>query len=179
MGSRANSNQEFIGIMCIKYYFPLQICWQCNNIFFSFFHFSFHHFQFLSSLSQYSSSYFLPDYPNNFFTVNLPGSSPLLYTPFSLSCWFISSLSLLYSFLNSLITSFAFSKFSFSSQVLDSAVNPFYLTRYLFFSLTHHLFKILSTSYSSSSSIITGAGCSFFCPFTCPMYLCILLVMTW
>ena len=57
-------------------------------------------------------------------------------------------------------------------------MNPFYYTRYLSFPLTLHLFSILSTFYSSSPSIITRAGCSFLCPFTCPIYLCILLMFT-
>ena len=34
--------------------------------------------QFLSSLLQYSSLYFLSDYPNNIFAMNLPGNSSLL-----------------------------------------------------------------------------------------------------
>ena len=89
-------------------------------------------------------------------------------------CLYIILISLSYSF----IASLAFSKFSSPSQVSDSAMNPFYCTRYLSFPLIHHLFSILSTFYSSSPSIITGAGCSFFCPFTCPIYLYILLTLT-
>ena len=139
---------------------------------------SFHCFQFLSSLLQYSSLYHLSDYPNSFFAVNHPGSSPLLNVPSSLSCHLISSMSRWYSFLYSLNASFAFSRFSLSSQVSDSAMNPFYRTRYLSFSRICHLFRILSTSYSSSPSITTGAGCSFLCPSTCSTYLCILLTLT-
>ena len=138
----------------------------------------FHLLQFLSNLAQYSLSYFLSDYPNNFLVVNLPGNSPLLNVSFSFFYLLISSMSLLYSFSNSSITSFAFPRFSFPSQVSDSTINPFYCTRYLFFSLNHCLFNILSTSHSSSPLIVTGAGCSFFCPSTCPMYLCILLMFT-
>ena len=89
-----------------------------------------------------------------------------------------SSISCQYSLLNSLIASFAFFKFSLSSHVLDSAINPFHCTKYLSFPLIHHLFNILSTSHSSSPSIITGAVCSFFCLSTCPMCLCILLTLT-
>jgi len=72
-----------------------------------------------------------------------------------------------YSFSNSSIAFFAFLKFSFPSQVSNSAVNPFHHTKYLFFPLIFYLFSILSTFYSSSPLIITGGGCSFFCPFTC------------
>ena len=134
--------------------------------------------QFLSNFSQYSLSYLLSNYPNNFLTMNLPGNSPLLNIPSSLSCLLMSSISLLYSFSNSSIASFAFSKFSFPSQVSASAVNPFHRTRYLSFSLICHLFNILLTSHSSSPLIITGVDCSFLCPSTCPMYLCILLTFT-
>ena len=129
---------------------------------------SFHLFQFYSNLPQYSSSYLLSDHPNNFFTVNLPGSSFLLNILSSLSCFLTSFISHQYFFSNSSTTSFAFPKFSFSSQVSDSAVNPFNFTKYLSFSLIHCLFRILSISYSSSPSIITGASCSFLCPSTCP-----------
>ena len=87
-----------------------------------------------------------------------------------MSCW--------YSLPNSSTTSFVFPRFSISSQVSDSAVNSFHCTKYLSFPLTYCLFSILLTSYSSSPSIITGAGCFFFCPSTCPMYLCILLTFT-
>ena len=112
----------------------------------------FHLFQFHSNLPQYSLSYLLSNYPNNFFAVNLPSSSSLLNIPFSLSCLLISSISRWYSFSNSFTASFAFSKFSFPSQVSDSAVNPFHLTKYLSFSLICYLFRILSTSHSSSLS---------------------------
>ena len=138
----------------------------------------FHCLQFLSNLPQYSLSYFLSDHPNNFFAVNLPGNSPLSNIPFSFSCQFTSSMFYQYSLSNSSIASFVFPRFSLSSQVSDSTVNPFHCTRYLSFSLIHHLFKNFSTSYSSSPSIITGVGCSLFCPSTCPTYLCILLTLT-
>ena len=141
-------------------------------------HFSFHHLQFLSSLPQYSLSYLLFNHPNNFLAVNLPGNSPFLNTLSSCSCLVISSISCRYSLLNSLIASFAFFKFSLPSHVSDSTVNPFHHTKYLSFPLICCLFNILSTSYSSSPLIITGASCSFFCPSTCPTYLCILLTLT-
>ena len=130
----------------------------------------FHRLQFLSNLPQYFWSYRLFDHPYNIFAVNFPGNSLRRNVPSSRSCLATSSISCRYSFSNSSIASFAFSKFSFPSQVSDSAVNPFQCTRYLSFPLTRHLFKILSTSHSSSPSIITGAGCSFFCPSTCPTY---------
>ena len=138
----------------------------------------FYFFQFLSSLLQYSWSYHLSNYPNSFLAVNLPGNSSLLNVPFSLSCQFISSMSLQYSFSNSSTASFAFSKFSLPSQVLDSAIKPFYLTKYLSFPLICRLFRIFSTLYSSSSLIMTRVGCFFLCPFTCPTYFCILLTLT-
>ena len=158
-------------------------------VFFSFFfiisivlHFlalsSFYLFQFLSNLVQYSLSYFLSDHLNNFLAINLPGNSPLLNVTSSLSYLLMFSISLLYSFSNSSITFFAFSRFSFLSQVSDSTVNPFYHTRYLSFSLIHYLFNILLIFHFSSPSVMTGASCSFLYSFTCPMYLCILLIFT-
>jgi len=133
----------------------------------------FHHLQFLSSLLQYSSSYCLFVHLNNFFAVNHPGSSPLLNVPSSFSYYLMSSMSHQYSFSYSSIASLAFSRFSLPSQVSDSAVNPFHHTKYLSFSHICCLFRILSTFHSFSSSIITGAGCSFLCLSTCPTYLCI------
>ena len=138
----------------------------------------FHHLQFLSNLLQYSWLYLLSDYPNSFLAVNLPGNSPLLNIPSLCSCYATSSISLWYSFSNSSITSCVFFKFSLPSYVFDSTVNPFQCTKYLSFPLTHCLSRILSTSHSSSSSIITGAGCFFLCLSTCPMYHCILLTLT-
>ena len=138
----------------------------------------FHHLQFLSNLPQYSLLYCLSNHPNSFFAVNHPGSSPLLNIPSSLSYHLTSSVSRQYSFSNSLTVPFAFSKFSIPSQVSNSTVNLFYCTRYLFFPLIHHLFNILLISHSSSPLIMTGASCSFLCPSTCSMYLCILLTFT-
>ena len=138
----------------------------------------FHRLQFLSNLPQYSWSYRLSDHPYSIFAVNLPGSSPRLNVISSHSCRATSSMSCRYSFSNSSIASFAFSKFSLPSQVSDSAVNPFHRTKYLSFPLTFLLFSIHSTSHSSSPSIMTGASCSFFCPSTCPTYHRILLTFT-
>ena len=138
----------------------------------------FHCLQFLSNLFQYSWSYHLSDHPYNFFAVNFPGNSPHRNVSSSRSCRATSFMSRRYSFSNSSIASFAFSKFSLPSQVSDSAVNPFQRTKYLSFPLTFLLFSIRSTSHSSSSSIMTGAGCSFLCPFTCPTYHRTLLTLT-
>ena len=138
----------------------------------------FHCLQFLSNLPQYSLSYLLSNHLNSFFVVNYPGSSSLLNIFFFLSCHLTSSISYWYSFSNFLTTPFAFSKFSIPSQVSDSTVNSFYCTRYLSFSIIHCLFNILLTFHSFSSSIMIGASYSFLCPFTCPMYLCILLMLT-
>ena len=139
---------------------------------------SFHHLQFLSNLVQYSLSYLLCDQPNSFLAVNHSSSSPLLNILSFFFCLLMSSISHQYSFLNSSTAYFAFSRFSIPFQVSDSAVNPFYCTRYLSFPLTCYLFNILSTSYSFSPSIITGVGCSFLCPSACPIYLHILLTLT-
>ena len=138
----------------------------------------FHLLQFLSNLVQYSLLYLLSNHPNSFLTMNLPGNSPLQNVPSSFSCLLTSFMSLLYSLSYSSIVSLAFSRFSFPSQVSDSAVNPFHHTRYLSFPLIRCLFNILSTSHSSSLSIMIGAGCSFLCPSICPTYLCILLTLT-
>ena len=51
----------------------------------------FHCTQFLSNLAQYSLSYLLSDYPNNFLAMNCPGNSPLLNIPSSFSCFLTSS----------------------------------------------------------------------------------------
>ena len=138
----------------------------------------FYRLQFLSNLAQYFLLYLLSDHPNSFLTINLPGNSPLLNVPSSLFCFLTFFISCQYFFLNSSTASFVFSKFSFSSQVLDLAVNPFYHTKYLFFLLTHCLFRILLIFYSFSAPITTGAGCFFLCPSTCPTYFCILLIFT-
>ena len=122
-------------------------------------------------------SHDISDYPNSFLVVNLSGNSSLLNISSSHSCLVTSSMSHRYSFSNSLIASFAFFKFSLSSQASDFAVNPFQCTRYLFLPFTRCLFNILFTSHSSSL-IITGAGCSFLCSSTCPTYRHILLTFT-
>ena len=134
--------------------------------------------QFLSSLAQYSLLYLLSNHPNSFLAVDHPSNSPLLKVPSSISCLLMSSISCQYSFSYSSIASFVFFRFSLPSQMSDFVVNPFHHTKYLSFPLTHHLFSILLTFHSSFPSIMTRASCSFFCPLTCPTYLCILLVFT-
>ena len=138
----------------------------------------FHCFQFLSILLQYSLSYCLSDHPNSFFAINCSSSSSLLNVPSPLSCCLTSSMPCWYSFSYSLTASFVFFRFFFPFQVSDSAVNPFHHTRYLSFPCIHCFFRILSTSHTYSPLITTGAGCSFLCPSTCSIYLCILLTLT-
>ena len=94
-------------------------------VFLSLGHLPFHHLQFLSNLPQYSWSYLLFDHPKSFLAMNLPSNSHLSNIPSSHSCFAISSWSCQYSFSNSSIASFAFFKFSLSSQVFNSAMNPF------------------------------------------------------
>ena len=130
--------------------------------------FLFHHCQFSSNFFQYSCSYFFSPHPYNNFAVYFPGN-PLLYMFFSssLSCRRVSSSSSLpYSLSNSSTNSLVFLRFSLLSQVSSSAVHPFYCTRYLSLPHTLLLFIIFSTSHSSSLSITTGCGISFFCPST-------------
>ena len=57
-------------------------------------------------------------------------------------------------------------------------MNPFYYTRYFSTPLTFLLFKILSTSHSSTLSTSTGFPSSLFCPFTCSLYYTTQLTLT-
>ena len=130
--------------------------------------FLFHHHQFSSNLFQYSCSYFFSLHPYNNLAVYFPGN-PLLNTHlFSSVSYHLasSSSSLLYFFSNSSIRSLAFLRFFLLSQVSSSAIHPFHHTKYLSLPRTRLLFIIFSTSHSSSSSITTGCGISFFCPST-------------
>ena len=111
---------------------------------------------------------FLHPYIN--FAMNSLGNSQLnSLSSFSSSCYLSSSTSSLYFLSNSSTNSFAFPKSSLFSQVFSSAVYPFHLTRNFSFPLTVLLFKIFSTSNSSSPSIMTGFGSIFFCPSTCSL----------
>ena len=125
----------------------------------------FHHFQFFSNFLKYSVSNFLSSYSYNIFAVYFPGNSFLLKsfssTISNFSCYLTSASILL---LNSATNSFVFSKSSFFFQLLCSAMNPFYHTRYFITLLILLLFKIFSTSYSLTFSTSTGFTSSFSCP---------------
>ena len=142
--------------------------------------FFFHCLQFTSIHLQYSLSYFLFFYLYNILAMYLPGNSLLnVLLSSSSSCHLTSSSSSLqYSFSNSSTNSIAFFKFSLLSQVSSSVIHPFYHTRYLSFPCTFLLFIIFSTSHSSSSSITTGYGASFFWPSTCDLYHRTQLILT-
>ena len=182
-----------MGIANVFYFVVVFFCllfYSQISLFNFFFLFLYHFYCFLSSCScffpsspisnlvQYSSLYFLFDYPNNFLAINLSSNSPFLNIPSSLFCLLISFMSLLYSFSNFSIASFALPRFSFLFQVSDFAINPFYYTRYLSFSLIHYLFNIFSTFYFSFPSIMTRASCCFFYLSTCPTYFHTLLILT-
>ena len=91
----------------------------------------FHYFQFFSNFLKYSVSNFLLSHPYNIFTVYFPGNSSLLKsfssTISNFSCHLTSASILL---LNSTTNSFVFSKSSFFFQLLCSAMNLFYHTKY-------------------------------------------------
>ena len=135
---------------------------------------SFHFFQFLSNLFKYSSSNFWSSHPYNNFAIYFPGNSILLYSSTSPSCLLTSTPPRS----NSSINSSAFFKFSLLSQVSPSAVKPFHYIKYFTTPLVFFLFSIFSTFHSSTSSISTGFPSSFFCPFTCSLYLTIWLTFT-
>ena len=93
------------------------------------------------------------------------------------SCHLTFSSSLQYFLSNSLTNSIVFFKFSLLSHISSSAVHLFHHTKYL--SLPHTLlFMIFSTSHSSSPSITTSCGASFFCPSICDLYFRTLLTLT-
>ena len=128
---------------------------------FSFRETAFHLCQFLSNFLKYSSSNLPSSHPYNIFAINFPGNSPLLKSlssAFSIfSCFLISVLPS-----KSVNASSAFFELSFLSQVSPSAVNPFHRTRYFSTPLTFFLFKIFSTSHSSTPSTSIGFPSSFF-----------------
>ena len=132
---------------------------------------SFQCLQFLSNFFKYSSLNFLLSHPYNSLAVYLLGNSPLWS---SLTLFILSSYISSYSSINS----FVFFKFSFFFQVFSSTVYPFHLTKYSYFLCLFFLFNSLSTLYSFSPSIITGAGGIFSCPLTYSLYLYILLTFT-
>jgi len=127
-----------------------------SKVLFPLAHSPFYYLQFFFNLSQYFLLYCLFDYPNNFFTINCPGSFSLLNVLFSLFCYLTSFMSYQYFFSNSSTTPFAFSKFSILSQVSDSTVNSFYHTRYLSFSLIHYYYETASKKETLSHTSINS-----------------------
>ena len=79
---------------------------------------------------------------------------------------------------NSATTSFVFPKSFFLSHISCSTINLFYYTKYLTISFIFPLFKIFSTSHSSTPSTFTGFTFSTFCPSTCFLYYTIWLTFT-
>ena len=147
---------------------------------------NFHLCQFLSNFLRYSASNFLSFYPYSIFAIYLSGntillnssalwSDPSFCSQFT-SSYFLISILILPS--NSSTNSFVFFRSSFLSHVSPSVVNPFYCTRYFSTPLIFFLFKILSTSYSFTSSTFTGFPSSLFCPFTYSLYHTIQLTLT-
>ena len=147
---------------------------------------SFHLFQFLSNFFKYSFSNFLLSHLNNNFAVYFPGNSLLLNSSalgFIFTLHLCSTPSCLPTSVfnlssDSSTNSLAFSKSSFFFQVSCSAINLFYLTKYLSTPLIFLLFRIFSTSHSSTPSTTIGLISSFFCPSTCSLYYTIQLTFT-
>ena len=135
---------------------------------------SFHFFQFFSNLFKYFSSNFQSSHLYNNFAVYFPDNSILLYSSTSLSCLLTSTPP----HSNSSINSSALFKFSLLSQVSPSAINSFYLIKYFSTPLIFFLFSIFSTFHSLTLSTSTSFPSSFFCPFTCSLYLTIWLTFT-
>ena len=146
----------------------------------------FHLCQFLSNFLRYSVLNFLSSHPYSIFAVYLPGNSILLNSSalwsnplfcfwFTFSCFLISVLILSS---NSSTNSFAFFRSSSLSHVSPSAVNPFHHTRYFSTPFIFFLFKILSTSHSSTPLTSTGFPSSLFCPFICSLYCTTWLTLT-
>ena len=131
----------------------------------------FHFCQFLSIFLKYSSSNFPSSYSYNIFTIYFSSNSPLLksfsFTISNFSCLLTSTFILLS---NSFNISLAFPKSFLFSHILISAVNPFHLIRYFSVSLIFLLFRIFSTSHSSTPSTLTGFPSFFLCPSTYFLY---------
>ena len=140
---------------------------------------SFYLFQFHSNFLKYSSSNLLSSHPYNNFAMYFPSNSILLYSilsTFLFSTCHLTSTSNLSS--KSFTSFFVFLKSSSFSHVSFSAVNPFHWTKYFSTPLIFLLFKIFSTSYSSTPLTSTGFPFFFFCPFTCSLYLTTQLTLT-
>ena len=138
-----------------------------GSSFFLILFYPFHFFQFLFNFLKYSSSNLPSFHLYNIFTIYFPGSSPLLKSLSlalsNFSC-LLTSMFILLS--NSATNFFVFSKSSFFSQLLYSAINPFHHTKYLTTLLTFLLFKIFSISHSLTPSISIGLTFSFLCSST-------------
>ena len=139
--------------------------------------FYFHHF--LSNFFRYSFSNFPLFYLYNIFAVYFLGKSPFLKSLSSVisnfSCYLISVFILPS---NLATTSFASPKFSFFFHVSCSAINSFHYTKYLTTPLILLLFKIFSTSHSSTPSSSTSFASFTFCSFTYSLYHTIQLTFT-
>ena len=129
-----------------------------------------HFCQFLFNFLKYSFSNFLLFYLYNIFTVYFPSKSPLLKSfSFATSNFSYHLTSVFNIPSNSAITFFVFSKSSFS-QLLCFIINLFHHTKYFITSFIFLLFKIFSTSHSSTLSTSTSFTSSTFCPSTCFLY---------
>ena len=130
----------------------------------------FYRLQFSSHLFSLSLSYlFLPHLYSNF-AINSLGNYQLnSFSSSSCSYRLSFSASSPYSFSNSSTNSFAFSKFPLLSHVSPSAIYPFHHTKNFSFPRTTRLFKIFSTSNSSSPLMITSFRGVFFCPSVCSL----------
>ena len=127
----------------------------------------FYLFQFLSNFFKYSSLNFPLSHSYNIFAINFPSNSPLLKSFSSIQSIFSCLLtSVFILFLNSVTSSFMFSKSSSLSQLLYSIINSFHYTRYFIASLIFLLFSIFSTSHSLAPSTSTSFTSSFFYPLT-------------
>ena len=127
--------------------------------------------KFLSNFLKYSSSNFPSFYPYNIFTIYFPSNFSLLKSLFSTISNFSYLLTLAFILpLSSSTTSLVFPRSSSFSHESCSAVNLFYRTKYFTTHLIFHLFKIFSTSYSSTPSTSTGFTSSAFCLSTCSLY---------
>ena len=131
----------------------------------------FHFCQFLSNFLRYPFLNFLSSHPYNIFAVYFPSNSPLLKSFSSIlsnfSCLLISALTLPS---NSPTASLVFSRSSSLSHVSYSAVNPFHHTKYFSTPLIFLLFKIFSTSHSSTLLTSIVFAFFFFYPSTCSLY---------
>ena len=150
-----------------------------GSSFFLILSFLFYFLQFFSNFLKYSSSNFLSSHLYNIFTIYFPSSSSLLnFLSFDLSNFFYLLTFVFILSLNSATNSFVFFKSFFFSQLSCSTINLFHHTKYFTTSLTFLLFKIFSTSYSSTSFISISLASSFLCFPTWSLYSTIQLMFT-